>query len=208
MTDTIEGQSAADVRAKHGEFLFRCVANYYAEPVVLESGSGLRVRDVDGREYLDFFGGILTVSIGPLRSARHRVRSKRRSIGSGHVSTPLPHRSRWWNWRRDWRSITPGPPVRSRIFNDRPAPRRTTPRSCWRRYTPSALEIIALRHGYSGTLASLAQALTGARSVACGAESQVAGDQARDGAVLLPVPARSSEYPKCGMQCAPRIWRS
>jgi alanine-glyoxylate transaminase/(R)-3-amino-2-methylpropionate-pyruvate transaminase len=53
-----------EIRAKHEEFLFPCVANYYKEPVVIPRGAGCRVHDIDDREYLDFFGGILTVSMG------------------------------------------------------------------------------------------------------------------------------------------------
>ena len=49
---------AATVRSKHKEFLFPCVANYYQEPVVITGGAGCCVRDADGRDYLDFFGGI------------------------------------------------------------------------------------------------------------------------------------------------------
>src|SRR5439155_1165687 len=56
--------SSSDVRRKHKEFLFPAVTNYYEEPIVLAEGKGMRVRDLDGREYLDFFGGILTVSVG------------------------------------------------------------------------------------------------------------------------------------------------
>src|SRR3954468_5520331 len=52
------------VRQKHKEFLFPCVANYYAEPVVITEAHGSSVKDLDGREYLDFFGGILTAGIG------------------------------------------------------------------------------------------------------------------------------------------------
>src|SRR3989442_7168286 len=52
------------VRQKHKEFLFPCVANYYAEPVVITEAQGSTVKDLDGREYLDFFGGILTARIG------------------------------------------------------------------------------------------------------------------------------------------------
>src|SRR5262249_2670232 len=55
--------SAANVRAKHKEFLFPCVANYYEEPVVLVEGQGCFAKDADGREYLDFFGGILTLGL-------------------------------------------------------------------------------------------------------------------------------------------------
>src|SRR3970282_2797383 len=55
---------AQTVRAKHKEFLFPCVANYYAEPVVITEAHGATVTDADGRDYLDFFGGILTLGIG------------------------------------------------------------------------------------------------------------------------------------------------
>src|SRR5438874_199421 len=51
---------AAAIRAKEKEFLWPSLAHYYEEPIALESGKGLRVRDTSGREYLDFFGGILT----------------------------------------------------------------------------------------------------------------------------------------------------
>ena len=52
------------LRDKHKKYLFPGVINYYETPVVLTEGKGLRIRDADGNEYLDFFGGILTVSIG------------------------------------------------------------------------------------------------------------------------------------------------
>ncbi|MBV8087267.1 MAG: aspartate aminotransferase family protein, partial [Chloroflexi bacterium] len=37
---------------------------YYDEPIELVDGSGRRVKDAQGWEYLDFFGGILTTMIG------------------------------------------------------------------------------------------------------------------------------------------------
>jgi 4-aminobutyrate aminotransferase-like enzyme len=46
------------------EFLFPCVGHYYKEPVVLVKGEGMKAWDADGREYLDFFSGILTTSVG------------------------------------------------------------------------------------------------------------------------------------------------
>jgi 4-aminobutyrate aminotransferase-like enzyme len=56
--------TSAEIRAKHAEFLFPCVANYYEEPVVLARAKGATATDLDGKEYLDLFGGILTVSLG------------------------------------------------------------------------------------------------------------------------------------------------
>jgi 4-aminobutyrate aminotransferase-like enzyme len=50
--------------ARHRESLFPSVGLFYEEPIELRSGEGQRVTDGDGREYLDFFGGIATVSSG------------------------------------------------------------------------------------------------------------------------------------------------
>ena len=38
--------------------------NYRPAPVVLTEGQGVRVRDVDGREYLDLAGGLAVTSVG------------------------------------------------------------------------------------------------------------------------------------------------
>jgi 4-aminobutyrate aminotransferase len=40
------------------------MALYYQEPIALVDGEGRRVRDAEGNEYLDFFGGILTTMTG------------------------------------------------------------------------------------------------------------------------------------------------
>jgi alanine-glyoxylate transaminase/(R)-3-amino-2-methylpropionate-pyruvate transaminase len=55
---------SAELRRKQKELLFPNVATYYEEALVAESAKGMTVMDVDGKEYLDFFGGILTVSVG------------------------------------------------------------------------------------------------------------------------------------------------
>ena len=48
--------SAQTVREKHDEFLFPSVINYYKEPLVLARGEGRWITDIEGKEYLDFFG--------------------------------------------------------------------------------------------------------------------------------------------------------
>jgi alanine-glyoxylate transaminase/(R)-3-amino-2-methylpropionate-pyruvate transaminase len=53
-----------EFRRRQKELLFPNVSTYYEEALVVESAKGLTVKDVDGKEYLDFFGGILTVSVG------------------------------------------------------------------------------------------------------------------------------------------------
>jgi len=49
---------------KQKKYLFSCVATYYDEPLVVDHAKDQYVYDADGKEFLDFFGGILTVSVG------------------------------------------------------------------------------------------------------------------------------------------------
>ncbi|MGH3648599.1 MAG: aspartate aminotransferase family protein [Micromonosporaceae bacterium] len=50
--------------ARHRAVMPGWLALYYDEPLEIVSGSGRRVRDASGTEYLDFFAGILTNGIG------------------------------------------------------------------------------------------------------------------------------------------------
>jgi 4-aminobutyrate aminotransferase len=49
---------------RHKAVLPSWMALYYDEPIELVSGDGRRVRDAEGRSYLDFFAGILTNMLG------------------------------------------------------------------------------------------------------------------------------------------------
>jgi 4-aminobutyrate aminotransferase-like enzyme len=55
---------AAEINARHDRYLWDAVIRYYETPLPLARGRGQYLYDYDGREYLDFFGGILTVSVG------------------------------------------------------------------------------------------------------------------------------------------------
>jgi len=55
---------SAELEGLQREYLFPCVATYYEKPLTLVRGKGMHLTDSQGTEYLDFFGGILTVSIG------------------------------------------------------------------------------------------------------------------------------------------------
>lgn len=52
------------VLARHRAVMPQWQALYYDEPIELVHGEGRRVTDRQGRTYLDFFGGILTTSVG------------------------------------------------------------------------------------------------------------------------------------------------
>src|SRR3989442_4754627 len=83
-------ESTSDaVRRKHIELLFPNVGTSYEQALPLESGKGMFVKDVEGREYLDFFGGILTVSVGHCHPAvtEAAIAQQRKLV---HVSTLYP----------------------------------------------------------------------------------------------------------------------
>ena len=54
----------AAVKAAHHDYLFPCAPPLYDDPLILTEGHGVWVTDASGREFLDFFAGILTTGIG------------------------------------------------------------------------------------------------------------------------------------------------
>lgn len=64
VTAPAEAGLAAELNARHDRYLWDAVIRYYETPLPLARGRGQYLYDHDGREYLDFFGGILTVSVG------------------------------------------------------------------------------------------------------------------------------------------------
>lgn len=146
MTTTVTGMDAATVRAKHKEFLFPCVANYYEEPIVLAEGQGSFVRDVDGREYLDFFGGILTVGLGHCHPDVVSAVQRQMEI-LGHTSTLYPNEQIVGVAERLAR-ITPGK-LKKSFFTASGTEADETAILLAKIFTGQQ-EIIALRHGYSG----------------------------------------------------------
>ena len=198
MTETNTQSGAEAAREKHRQYLQPAVANYYAEPLVLESGKGLFVKDVDGNEYLDFFGGILTVSIGHCdERVTGAIRTQVERLG--HVSSLYPTVPVVELAERLAR-ITPGR-LQKTIFNASGTEADDTAVVLSQVYT-GALEIIALRHGYSGR-GTLAQSLTGHapwRAV----PSQVAGIKHAVSPYCYRCPL-GLEYPSCDIKCAKDI---
>ena len=48
----------------YNEHIFPAITHFYETPLIISKGKNQYLYDIDGNEYLDFFGGILTVSIG------------------------------------------------------------------------------------------------------------------------------------------------
>ena len=144
------------VRAKHKEFILPSVANYYEEPVVLASGKGSRVKDLDGKSYLDFFGGILTTSLGQCHDkVNAAVVAQMQKLG--HVSTLYPTQP-MVDLAEKLVAIAPGR-MKKAFFSASGTEADETAVALAQVFT-GATELIALRHGYSGR-SMLAQSLVG-----------------------------------------------
>ncbi len=134
------------VRTKHSEFLFPCVANYYDEPLIIVEGRGSQVRDIDGREYLDFFGGILTLGAGHAHpEIVKRIQDQVARLT--HTST-LYQTEEIVRVAEKLADITPGKLKKSFFTTDGTGADETAILLA-KIYTGSQ-EIVVLRHGYAG----------------------------------------------------------
>jgi len=77
--------SDAELLSRHRAVIPSWIALLYDQPIEICSGRGRRVTDAEGRSYLDFFGGILTNSIG--YDVAEISDAVRRQVDSGIVHT-------------------------------------------------------------------------------------------------------------------------
>jgi 4-aminobutyrate aminotransferase len=136
----------ATILEKQRKFLFPCTINYYKEPIAFASGRGLRLIDVAGREYLDFFGGILTVSLAHCHpGVTDRIVEQLRSLQL--TSTLYPN-----EWivalAEKLAAITPGDLCKSFFTNSGTEADETA--LLLARMHGGGGDVVALRHCYAG----------------------------------------------------------
>src|ERR1700751_3242227 len=144
-----------EVLRRHREYLWPAVTNFYEQPLVADHASMQYVWDVEGRKYLDFFGGILTVSVGhanpkitgPVKAQIDRLQ---------HLSTLYPNEA-IVALAEKVSQITPGA-LKSSFFTSSGTEANEAAILLARMATGS-FDIVALRHAYSGG-SSLAKAVT------------------------------------------------
>ncbi|MFI5713331.1 aspartate aminotransferase family protein [Kribbella sp. NPDC051620] len=77
----------AELWERHKAVMPEWLALYYEQPIEIVKGSGRRVTDGEGKEYLDFFAGILTNAIGyDIAEISDAVREQL-ATGIAHTST-------------------------------------------------------------------------------------------------------------------------
>ncbi len=186
----------ATVLKKQEEFLFPSTINYYKEPLVLSSAKGLWVTDIEGEEYLDFFGGILTVSLGHCHEGVTAAIIEQLQRLQ-HTSTLYPN-EQIVALAEKLAEVTPGG-LKQSFLSSSGTEANETAILLSKMHAGGAGDIIALRHSYSGR-SQLAINLCG-HSPWRLLSSQVAGIKHAHAPYCYRC-ALGLEYPSCDMRCA------
>ena len=196
--DEAKKLSSDEIRENHNEYLFPSVVNYYEEPLAIESGNGVYVSDPEGNRYLDFFGGILTVSVGHC-NPKVTAKIKEQVDKLQHTSTLYPTENIGLLAKK-LSEITPGELNKS-FFTNSGTEADETAVFLAKHYTGNQ-EIIALRHGYSGR-AMLSMSLQGHAPWRHGG-THIPGIKHSASPYCYRCPF-SLEYPSCDLKCATDI---
>src|SRR6266851_2616217 len=81
------GARSEEVVAKHKKYLWPSVTNYFQQPLVADRGEMQHLWDLEGNKYLDFFGGILTVTAHAAYRKGGVI-----SVGISHAVNPYCYR--------------------------------------------------------------------------------------------------------------------
>jgi 4-aminobutyrate aminotransferase-like enzyme len=177
------------------EFLFPAVFHYYKDPLVVSHAKDQYVWDADGNQYLDFFGGIVTVSVGHCNEAvNKKVHAQIDKLE--HVSTVFANEPQV-ALAKKLAQITPGGALRKSFFTNSGTEANETAILAARCYTGST-EVIALRHSYHGRSAGT-MGLTGQATWKLGPPQ--AGIVHAVNAYCYRCPF-GLEYPSCEVKCA------
>jgi len=191
----IETSRSEEVLRKQKEYLWPSVTNFYRQPLVADRAHMQYVWDLEGRKYLDFFGGILTISVGhtnPKVTSKIKAQVDRLQ----HMSTLYPTEP-IVALAEKVAQITPGK-LQSSFFTNSGTEANEAALLLARMATGS-FDIVALRHGYSGA-SSLAKSVTAqAPWRAAGIVSVGVAHAINPYCYRCPL---GLKYPDCGIACA------
>ena len=183
------------VRNKHKQYIFDAVKNYYKEPLVVSKANGFRVKDMEGNSYLDFFGGILTVSVGhaneEVNAAVTAQVNRLSHISSLYPTMPVVDLAE--------RLVRMTPDKLEKVFLHASGTEADETAVMLAQLYTGNSEIISLRHGYSGR-SLLAQSLTG-HSPWRALSTQVSAVKHALAPYCYRCPLKLT-YPDCGVACA------
>jgi len=145
-----------EIIRKHQQYIFKCVTTYFKDPLVIDHAKGQYVYDLEGRQYLDFLGGIVTISVGHANpKVTEKIKAQIDRVQ--HTSTLFPTEA-IVALAEKMAQITPGKLQKCFFTNSGTEANEVAVLSA-RIYTGN-YEVVALRHGYSGH-SQLTKSLTG-----------------------------------------------
>ena len=179
------------------EYLFPSVFHYFAEPLVISHAKNQYVWDADGKQYLDFFGGIVTISVGHCNDqVNEKLHAQLDRLQ--HVSTVLANEPQV-ALAKKVAEITPGNgQLRKSFFTNSGTEANETAILAARCYTGSS-EVIALRYSYHGRSA-MGMAMSGLHTWRLGGTAP-AGFVFAHNAYCYRCPFGLT-YPNCEVRCA------
>jgi 4-aminobutyrate aminotransferase len=142
----ISASRSEEVIRKHKEYLWPAVTNFYEHPLAVDRGHMQYIWDLEGRKYLDFFGGILTISVGHTNPAI-TSKIKEQVDRLQHTSTLYPNEA-IVNLAEKVAQITPGRLQKSFFTNSGTEANEAA--LLLARMATGAYDVVALRHAYSG----------------------------------------------------------
>jgi 4-aminobutyrate aminotransferase len=145
-----------EILKKHKQYLFPSITTYYGDPLVTDHASMQHLWDVEGKKYLDFFGGIVTISVGHC-NPRVTAKVKAQVDKLQHASTVFPNEA-VVALAEKIAQITPGEISQSFLSNSGTEANETAVQLA--RMHTGHFEVVVLRHGYSGR-SQMAQSMTG-----------------------------------------------
>ncbi len=185
-----------EVILDHKEFLFPSVFHYFKEPLVITHAKDQYVFDADENKYLDFFGGIVTVSVGHCNDQiNQKVHAQ---VDRLEHASPVFATEPQAALAKALAAITPDQALRKSFFTNSGSEANETAILAARCFTGST-EIIAMRHSYHGRSA-LTMTLTGQASWRLGGVPQPGIVHAHN-AYCYRCPFGLT-YPSCGVRCA------
>ena len=190
-----ESARADEIVRKHKEYLWPSVTNYYQRPLVADHASMQYLWDIEGRRYLDFFGGIVTIGVG---HCNPKVTSKliAQTEKLQHTSTLFPNEA-IVNLAEKLAQITPGKLQKSFFTNSGTEANEAA--ILLARMASESFDIVALRHAYSGG-STLAKGATAQAAWRKGGVVSVGVAHAVN-AYCYRCPLHLT-YPDCGVACA------
>lgn len=185
---------AASIRRKRKEYIVPALTHLYDESIVIDRAKGAYVYDTDGRQYLDFFGGILTVQVG--HSNEHVTGAIKEQLDKVQHTTTLYDTAPMVKTAEKLAAITPGE-IQKTLFTNSGTEANEAAVVMAQAFTGHQ-EILALRHSYHGR-SQIAMALTGQAPWRRGGSSLPGIKH-----VMAPYCYRCPlglEHPDCGLAC-------